>query len=130
MYGNPYRYDTYYSQEAVFDITKLDNIKEIEIFLYQNKDFYNKEGNYVPVADLDNIFVKDIELGLGYDALDYNEDTVILYSPNNKTYSVNAANNRKKLCARWVHVIDAESKDVRCYEDFSRIIGGIEIRWY
>ena len=130
MYGNPYRYDTYYSQEAVFDITKLDNIKEIEIFLYQNKDFYNKEGNYVPVADLDNIFVKDIELGLGYDALDYSEDTVILYSPNNKTYSVNAANNRKKLCARWVHVIDAESKDVRCYEDFSRIIGGIEIRWY
>ena len=128
--GNPYRYDTYYSQEAVFDITKLDNIKEIEIFLYQNKDFYNKEGNYVPVADLDNIFVKDIELGLGYDALDYSEDTVILYSPNNKTYSVNAANNRKKLCARWVHVIDAESKDVRCYEDFSRIIGGIEIRWY
>ena len=130
MYGNPYRYDTYYSQEAVFDITKLDNIKEIEIFLYQNKDFYNKEGNYVPVADLDNIFVKDIELGLGYDALDYNEDTVILYSPNNKTYSVNAANNRKKLCARWVHVIDAESNDVRCYEAFSRIIGGIEIRWY
>jgi hypothetical protein len=34
MYGNPYKYDVYYSQEAVFDITKLDNIKEIEVFLY------------------------------------------------------------------------------------------------
>lgn len=130
MYGNPYKYDTYYTQEAVFDITKMDNIKEIEIFLYQEKDFYDKENNYVPIADLDNIFVKDVELSLGYDALDYNEDTVILYTTNNRTYTVNAANNLKTLHARWVHVLDAESKDVRCYEDFSRIIGGIEIRWY
>lgn len=130
MYGNPYKYDTYYSQEAVFDITKMDNIKEVEVFLYQEKDFYDREGNYVPVADLDNIFVKDVELSLGYDATDYTEDTVILYTTNNKTYTVNATSNKKTLHARWVHVLDAESRDVRCYEDYSRIVGGVEIRWY
>ena len=130
MYGNPYKYDTYYSQEAVFDITKMDNIKEVEVFLYQEKDFYDRKGNYVPIADLDNIFVKDVELSLGYDATDYTEDTVILYTTNNKTYTVNATNNKKTLHARWVHVLDAESRDVRCYEDYSRIVGGVEIRWY
>ncbi|MDV3429676.1 MAG: hypothetical protein LIR50_22210 [Bacillota bacterium] len=67
---------------------------------------------------------------MGYDALDYDTDTVILYTTNNKTYTVNASSNLKTLHARWVHVIDAEARDVRCYEDYSRIIGGIEIRWY
>lgn len=130
MYGNPYKYDVYYSQEAVFDITKLDNIKEIEVFLYQEKDFYNKSGDYISSDGLDNIFVKNIEISLGYDALDFTEDTIILYTTNNKTYTVNATNNKKTLYARWVHVLDADSRDVRCYEDFSRINGGIEIRWY
>lgn len=130
MYGNPYKYDLYDSQEAVFDITKLDNIKEIEVFLYQEKDFYNKAGDYISSDGLDNIFVRNVEISLGYDALDYTEDTIILYTTNNKTYTVNASNNKKTLYARWVHVLDAESRDVRCYEDFSRIIGGIEIRWY
>ena len=130
MYGNPYKYDLYDSQEAVFDITKLDNIKKIEVFLYQEKDFYNKAGDYISSDGLDNIFVRNVEISLGYDALDYTEDTIILYTTNNKTYTVNASNNKKTLYARWVHVLDAESRDVRCYEDFSRIRGGIEIRWY
>jgi hypothetical protein len=29
MYGNPYKFDGYYSQEQVFDISNIGNIKKI-----------------------------------------------------------------------------------------------------
>mgnify|MGYP007087773210 FL=1 len=39
MYGDVYNFTTYFSQEAVFDISGLGNITNIDVFLYQNSNF-------------------------------------------------------------------------------------------
>jgi hypothetical protein len=35
MYGNPYNYETYYTQEKLFDITDLGIITGIKVEFYQ-----------------------------------------------------------------------------------------------
>jgi hypothetical protein len=34
MFGNPYQFESYFSQEKVFDISNINNIKKIEIYFY------------------------------------------------------------------------------------------------
>jgi hypothetical protein len=47
MYGNPYNFETYFSQEKVFDISGLGRILEMTLYFYQPRDeatFYNIDG--------------------------------------------------------------------------------------
>jgi hypothetical protein len=48
MIGNPYTFDTYVHQEKTFDISRIQNANELKIFLYQNSDFINQDGQFIP----------------------------------------------------------------------------------
>ena len=49
MYGNPYNFQSFMEQEAVYDISELGNIYRMELFFYQTpKSFKDKNGNLIP----------------------------------------------------------------------------------
>ena len=133
MYGDVYNFTTYFSQEAVFDISDVGNITNIEAFLYQgsnfkrikssgdSKDNYelipNKiiekntiNGNdYISEAKMEpNIFVNNIEISLGYDLNNFDSDAVIVYTLNSTQYSSSdsAEARKREIQARWVHKTD------------------------
>lgn len=133
MYGDVYNFTTYFSQEAVFDISDVGNITSIEAFLYQGSNFKrikssgdgkdnyelipNKiiekntiNGNdYINEAKMEpNIFVNNIEISLGYDLNNFDSDAVIVYTLNSTQYSSSdsAETRKREIQARWVHKTD------------------------
>ena len=64
MFGNPYSFMVYSTQEATFDISELGTIESLQLFLYQNNDFefYNDKGfpERLEAVDFSNILVKNI----------------------------------------------------------------------
>ena len=133
MYGDVYNFTTYFSQEAVFDISDVGNITNIEAFLYQGSNFKrikssgdgkdnyelipNKiiekntiNGNdYISEAKMEpNIFVNNIEISLGYDLNNFDSDAVIVYTLNSTQYSSSdsAEARKREIQARWVHKTD------------------------
>lgn len=133
MYGDVYNFTTYFSQEAVFNISDVGNITSIEAFLYQGSNFKrikssgdgkdnyelipNKiiekntinNNDYISEAKMEpNIFVNNIEISLGYDLNNFDSDAVIVYTLNSTQYSSSdsAEARKREIQARWVHKTD------------------------
>lgn len=131
MYGDVYNFTTYFSQEAVFDISGLGNITNIDAFLYQSSNFKkikstadgnddyeltpskiiekNQNGEIVYIEEMEpNIFVDNIKISLGYDLNNFDNDTVIVYTLNSAQYSSSdsAKAREREIQARWVHKTD------------------------
>lgn len=117
MYGNPYNFEGFFTQSKVFDISDINNITKIEIYMFQNGDFLDGNGNYIPHGSIleetnqfeplpDNIFIKNVKLFIGYDENDFDKDTLILYTDDSLTYNnknEDAIANKKTVNARWIH---------------------------
>lgn len=116
MYGNPYNFETYYTQEIVVPIEQITGIiNEIKISFYQNANFIDKYNEPIPcsekgyktkpdtnIYDRDdngnlqlkdndtllspNLFVTNIELSLGYDISIFDKDYVEIYTQDKDTY--------------------------------------------
>lgn len=131
MYGDVYNFTTYFSQEAVFDISNLGNITNIDAFLYQNSNFKkikstadgnddyelipskiiekNQKGEIVYAEEMEpNIFVDNIKISLGYDLNNFDNDAVIVYTLDSAQYSSSdsAKAREREIQARWVHKTD------------------------
>lgn len=131
MYGDVYNFTTYFSQEAVFDISGLGNITNIDAFLYQNSNFKkikstadgnddyelipskiiekNQKGEIVYTEEMEpNIFVDNIKISLGYDLNNFDNDAVIVYTLDSAQYSSSesAKAREREIQARWVHKTD------------------------
>lgn len=130
MYGDVYNFTTYFAQEAVFDISDIGIIKSIEVYLYQGSNFKRVKStadskdnlelipNKITYTDIDgkpyttemesNIFVDNIQVSLGYDLNNFENDTVIVYTLNSTQYSSsdNSASRKREIRARWVHKTD------------------------
>lgn len=103
MFGNPYNFAIYSPQEKAFSITTSGVIEGIELSIYQNGDFKDSKGNY-PVDRLENIFVKNIEIGFGSNILNVEDNVVRIYSENGLAYRNkfhSASTNLKKMGLVW-----------------------------
>lgn len=117
MYGNPYNFEGFFTQSKVFDISDINNIVKIEVYMFQNGDFYDGNGNLIPHGNIiqdtntfellpDNIFIKDLKVLVGYDENDFDKDTLILYTDDSLTYNnknSDAEANKKTIYTRWIH---------------------------
>jgi len=116
--GNPYNFPTYFTQEKVIDISHLLNVDTLEIYFYQNNNFKDENNSRIisyyddNTKMLDNLFVKDIKLYIGYDINEYDNDKVTLTTSNSLNYSSTEIDNDKKLSLYWVHKIDANNYEV------------------
>ena len=140
MYGNPYNFETFYSQEKTFDISKISEIVSMKLVFFQKPGtFKNKEGE-IPYSfnggDLPvNLFVRNPYISLGYAEQDFVEDTVLLMSLDSKTYDATStkSQNTKTINARWIHFIkneDGTTKDIVSIDYEDEIPPNTEIHWY
>ena len=127
FYGDPYNFDVFYKQEKVFDISKIAEITRIQITFYQYKgSFINKDKIAIVAKDdsgnalMDNLWIDEVFLSVGYAADDFEDDTVLLYTFDSETYAAESETkvkddgtplNQKTLKARWVH-FDEEGRCV------------------
>lgn len=135
MFGNVYNFETYYSQEKIFDISMVDEVARLQLVFYQKQDFYDKNGDPIPITkgDVglpDNLFVKEPYLSFGYNLNSFTEDTVMLYSFDSLTYTPQASpeQNTKRLMARWIH-FDEEGQIV-AIDKASEIPLEAKLHWY
>lgn len=93
FYGDVYNFETFYSQETVFDISHIPKIVSMRLVFYQDGNFKNDKGKDVAGflddgTELDpNIFVQSPFVSLGYDLSNFNEDKVLLYTLDSETYA-------------------------------------------
>ena len=138
MIGDPYAFDSFFTQEKVFDISAFGGITGIKIYFYQDGNFRNNNEQLIPSTYedgdegsnelLSNLFVQDIFIYVGYDITLYDTDFIQLYSFDNPTFSdsLQPKDQEKTVLLKWVHIAeDGTRMDMSDYqeEDF-------EIRWY
>ena len=136
MYGNPYNFEGYYSQEIVIDTSAVAKIYNIKIFLYQKDNFKDSNNNLISYANdfnmsipPNNIFVKDIYIGLGISADEIENEYVRLYSLDGSTYVIDDKGqiDSKTIKLKWVH-FDEDGNRTQITEHKKE--DTFEVRWY
>lgn len=136
MYGNPYNFEGYYSQEIVIDTSAVAKIYNIKIFLYQKGNFKDSNNNLISYANdfnmsipPNNIFVKDIYMGLGISADEIENEYVRLYSLDGSTYVIDDKGqiDSKTVRLKWVH-FDEDGNRTQITEH--KKDDTFEVRWY
>ena len=121
FYGNPYQFFNYINQEQVFVIPPTwGPITEITLQFFQDNNFnldlpeqIDEDLSWIEdsigqsaISNVNNIFVSGIELYLGYDINDFNENNFQIYSADN-VYAYNnidGVRTEKVLKGEWVFV--------------------------
>ena len=150
MIGNPYAFESYFTQEKVFDISAIKNIQKIEVYFYQNGKFKtigndDKEEfipwSYTNKMEIDNevteqifslppnLFVNNIKFYFGYELTKYTGETLELYPTTLDNYSYSIEDNEKQLTVRWIHQNKDKSFTLLKLDDIidSEVY---EIQWY
>lgn len=137
MYGNPYNFESFYTQSKTFNITNITGqITNLELVFYQDANFSTTTGEAAPTIDsstgntlMDNIFVQNISIGFGYDITKFTEDTVMIYCLNEPTYNLNnlTQENRKTLNLRWIR---STNEGIYSVDSEDEIPENAEIHWY
>ena len=136
MYGNPYNFEGYYSQEIVIDTSAVARVYDIKIFLYQKDNFKDSNNNLISYANdfnmsipPNNIFVKDIYMGLGISADEIENEYVRLYSLDGSTYVIDDKGqiDSKTIRLKWVH-FDEDGNRIQITEH--KKDDTFEVRWY
>lgn len=133
MNGNPYDFQSYYTQEKAFDISSLSGpITEVSLSFYQVPETFADDcGNQLPHLDnfgnelLSNLFLKNAYVTLGYDVSDFDKEMIQIYTLEPTSYSSEDL-EPKKVQLRWIHRQDDGSfKSISLSDDLD-----CEIRWY
>lgn len=136
MYGNPYNFEGYYSQEIVVDTSAVAKIYNIKIFLYQKGNFKDSNNSLISYTNdfnmsvpPNNIFVKDIYMGLGISADEIENEYVRVYSLDGSTYVIDDKGqiDSKTVRLKWIH-FDEDGNRVQITEHTKD--DTFEVRWY
>lgn len=137
MIGNPYQFESYFYQEKVFDISSINNIKQIDVYFYQNGKFYDGNNNYIewqyidsllgPTRLQNNLFVDDVKIYLGYDMGAFTEETLMLYTNDDLKYHYTDDPLYKTISLRWIHKIDEKTYQLLNPSDMG---DEFEVHWF
>ena len=155
FFGDVYNFETFYTQEALFDISEFIDypIRRIQLYAYQRNNFKNTDGELIyPIGEVDsedkwfsdvqpNIFIKDPYICLGMPVSDFNADIATIISGSSSTYyklttpgenntniEQRTKNNIKELQLRWIHK-DAESGTIATVQA-NELPKDYSIQWY
>lgn len=149
MIGNPYQFDTYFYQEKVFDISTIHSINQIDLYFYQDGQFYDGNGQYIKwQADGDseniglepsklpmNLFVSDIEIFLGYASGEFTKETLMIGTGDGLTYHYltyppfTGSGKTKTVSLRWIHKID-NNNNFELLNGNNLDTDRYEVRWF
>ena len=111
FFGDIYNFETYYTQEKVFDLSdyKDSAIVRLRLFPYQRRNFTTIEGEDVPYPNEDdfsnippNIYMKDFMISLGTYSNEITEDTAEIMTDSSMTYDKNIQNDLSEYDLVWV----------------------------
>lgn len=137
MYGNPYSFIHNFTQEMVYDISWIDSIETIQVFLFQDGKFQNDQGQYIPwqeefdgelVPCSKNIFVDDLRIYLGYDKKELSDNFIQIYSSEGLVFGGALDNVNIDLTARWFH--KNKNGDFDLYPESIIQEEAYEIKWF
>ena len=116
MFGDPYSFQTYLTQEKKINISNLGRIIKIKLKLYQTNNFqyWDNQINtlkllpntktsilgkeeYLP----DNIFVNNVQLYFGYDISKLEDNTFKILTNDSNSYETNS--NQKQINVLWIN---------------------------
>lgn len=143
MYGNPYDFEAYYTQETAFDISGIQFIHKIELWFFEDStpSFYYRDGQETKIVPYTgtppfysvlapNLFVREPYLCLGYDKADLENELIKISTLDSLTYdqlpSDELYKNNKTITLSWIHMFDNGAGRVNSYKD----LDFDEIRWY
>lgn len=136
MVGDPYGFNMYVKQEKVFNTSYLSNVNTLIVSLYQQNNFIDEDGKYIPWTYGDeslsskkldnNIFVKDLNIFFGSDVGEFTQDTLQISTPNSRSYSV-LDPEEKVINFKWIHKVDDNTFEVLDREKLRTKI--VEIYW-
>ena len=148
MFGDPYAFDGWYGQEEYFDISEFNAVTDIELYLYQNNNFYNSynrklESVYNGTQKPDNIFVKNISFSFGYLKSQLSKNTLFTY-PNIHGVNYSSTNTdslkKKAIQLRWITLLDGKYNVIESAEKVKELFKvddnwdststGLNLEWY
>lgn len=131
--GNPYNFQTYFTQEKVLDITYLKNLKTLEVYFYQKGNFMTEDNKYIIKSVNnnklpDNLFARNLQLYVGYSSSEYvGGNTVTINTADNLSFSILRDNNIKNINLYWVRQIDNDNYEIINKSDLND--KDIEVYW-
>lgn len=148
MVGSIYNFNTYYTQEALYELQKDEgaSLNAISVELYQNGDFISKNGDIVAYSyqigeeekriNNPNILMRGLDIRFGNGPID-KDNTIQIYTTNGLTYDSAQKDslNSKNIYLRWNH-LDSTTNTIKKAEnasevqDFSEIQNNYKIHWY
>lgn len=136
MYGNPYNFGNYFKQEKLFDISRLFEITQMSLSLYQNENFINEYGQAISyyeeqngnkVKFSDNIFMQNPYISVGYSLDNFTEDKVILGTQDSLSYQEGALPQARSIYMRWIHENNEKFYSI---DESAEIPENAVIHWY
>ena len=138
MIGNPYQFESYFAQEKVFDISNINNIKQIDVYFYQDGQFKDGNGNLIPwkneSTDIfgsskmnNNLFVNNVKIYLGYESGQFTNETLMLCTNDALSYHYKHPKLQKDIILRWIHKIDDKTFELL---DGENLPNNFEVRWF
>lgn len=131
MYGNPYKFESFYQQEKVFDISELGTITHMKLYFYEVPgSFKDINGEPIAVQEFENLFMKDVYICLGYDLGTIKDEFIKIYTLDTNTFKAPPQNpqNMKRLRTRWIHFADENNSQPMVIKSDTNL--DFEIRWY
>lgn len=134
MNGNPYDFQSYYTQEKVFDISQVGKIVSISLEFYQTPGSFTSGTKPVPHTDFlgnllqPNLFTNDVYISLGYDISEFDSEQAYIYTLDSTTYAKTKDDitNSKQVQLRWIH----KTEDNNFISVTEKHDLDYEIRWY
>lgn len=132
MYGNPYGFNGYYKQQKVFDISTIPFFNKIELYFYQDNDFKDIKGEFIPYKDnlgimvKPNLFMSNPQIYFGYDKKEQLDEGIILYTTDSLGY---AKENGKRI-VRWRFIKTYNDNTYKLISDFNELPLGYLLKFY
>ena len=113
MYGNPYSFLVFSTQEATAKVKGLGIIDAVSLYFYQKQDFLYKTQNgkieKLPVLDYNNLLLRNAYLSFGSDMQGIGDNTLQIYTNDSSLYNEensSASDDTKSIGLLWYNKDD------------------------
>lgn len=113
MYGNPYSFLVFSTQEATAKVKGLGIIDAVSLYFYQKQDFLYKTQNgkieKLPVLEYNNLLLRNAYLSFGSDMQGIGDNTLQIYTNDSSLYNEensSATDDTKSIGLLWYNKDD------------------------
>ena len=105
MYGNPYAFIDWTTQQMLMDVRRFVKLSEIRAYFWQDHKFYANDNTYIPDEGMSNINLKGLQVFFGESSKDIENEKIYLFTYDDLNYGrdFNSTTPRADLDTRTIH---------------------------